>query len=280
MRPGPVWLVSYPKSGNTWLRLLLSNLLSGQEEPEDINNLSLAMHSLVIKAEIEAQTLVDPNLLTSQECDRFRPALMAQAWREAGNNDVFIKLHDAYRRLDDGMPVLGPAARAAIYILRDPRDVAVSLAFHNGKTLEHTVLQILSGKTRMGGGKPHQVQIPQPLLDWSSHVRSWTGQRDVPTYVLRYEDLHADTAVILGRVAAFLGLAATPEKLDRAVRHADFSALQRQERQHGFRERQAKATAAFFRSGKVGDWRQMLTPDQAAAIEAAHGAVMAEFDYL
>ncbi len=277
---GPIWLVSYPKSGNTWLRLLLSNLLSGRQEPEDINNLCLTMRSLVHKAEIEEQTLVDTHLLTRQECDRFRPALMAQVWREADGSDVFIKLHDAYRRLNTGMPVLGPAARAAIYIMRDPRDVAVSLAFHNGQTIERGVSQILSAKTRMGGENPQQAQISQPLLDWSGHVRSWTGQRDVPILVLRYEDLQAETAAVFGRAITFLGLPAAPHQIEQAVRHADFSLVQRQEADRGFNERQANSTAPFFRNGQVGGWRQALSPEQAAAIEAAHGAVMAEFGYL
>lgn len=277
---GPIWLVSYPKSGNTWLRLLLSNLLSGREEPEDINNLCLTMRSLVNKAGIEEQTLVDTHLLTRQECDRFRPALMAQAWREASNSDVFIKLHDAYRRLVDGMPVLGPPARAAIYMLRDPRDVAVSLAFHNGQTIGRGVSQILSAKTRMGGENPQQAQIAQPLLDWSGHVRSWTGQRDVPILVLRYEDLQAETAAVFGRAITFLGLPGAPHQIERAVRHADFSLVQRQEADRGFNERQANSTAPFFRSGQAGGWRQVLSAEQALAIETAHGAVMAEFGYL
>lgn len=277
---GPVWLVSYPKSGNTWLRLLLANLLSGRQGPEDINDPGLTMHSLVNRPVIEELTLVDTFLLTGEECGRIRPALMEQAWREAAGSDIFIKLHDAYCRFADGAPVLGRAARAALYILRDPRDVAVSLAFHNGQPLEKALRQILSGTTKMGGNAPRHEQIPQPLLDWSGHVRSWTRQRDVPVHVLRYEDLHADTAACFGRAAAFLGLPVTPEGLAKAVRQSDFAELQRQEREKGFRERRPESTAPFFRAGQAGGWRAVLTPEQAAAIEAAHGAVMAEFGYL
>lgn len=277
---GPVWLASYPKSGNTWLRLLLANLLGGQQGPEDINNPGLAAFSLVNRPLIEDRTLVDSFLLTGEECDRMRPSLMEEAWREAADHDVFIKLHDAYRHLADGTPLLGRPARAALYVLRDPRDVAVSLAFHTGNPVDKTVRQILSGSARMGGDKPRHEQVPQPLLDWSGHVRSWTGQRDVPVHVLRYEDLRADTAGIFGRATAFLGLAATPDEVARAVRQSDFSELQRQEAEKGFRERRPESTAPFFRAGRVGGWRDVLTPDQAAAIEDAHGAVMAEFGYL
>ncbi|WP_445682225.1 sulfotransferase domain-containing protein [Radicibacter daui] len=277
---GPVWLVSYPKSGNTWLRLLLANLLCRRSDPQDINDIGLATLSLVTRQVAEELTLVDTFLLTRDECDRIRPALMEEAWREAADLDVFIKLHEAYCHLANGSPVLGRPARAAVYILRDPRDVAVSLAFHTGLPIGRVVEQMLSGSTRMGGNKPHHEQLSQPLLDWSSHVRSWTAQRDVPVHVLRYEDLRADTAGFFGRAATFLGLEATPDELARAVRQSDFSELQRQETEKGFRERRLESTAPFFRAGRVGSWRDALTPDQASAIEAAHGAVMAEFGYL
>jgi len=280
MTAGPVWLVSYPKSGNTWLRLLLSNLLSGQAQPADINDLDLASRSLVNRSEIEEATLIDTFLLTAKECDQIRPPLMDEAWREAQDRDIFIKLHDAYRRLADGTPVLGRPARAAIYILRDPRDVAVSFAFHNGSRIEKAVRNILSADTRLGGNAPHMAQIPQPLLDWSGHIRSWTEQRDVPVHVLRYEDLLSDTMAFFGRVVTFLGLPATPDTLARAIRFADFGELQRQETEKGFRERRPRSTAPFFRAGQAGSWKAMLTPEQVAAIERAHGAVMADFGYL
>jgi len=277
---GPVWLASYPKSGNTWLRLLLSNLLCGQSDPEDINELSLAAHSVVNRHVIEDATLIDSFLLTREECDRMRPALMEEAWREAADQDLFIKLHDAYCRFSDGRPLLGRGARAALYILRDPRDVAVSLAFHTGKPIATVVRQILSANTRMGGTTPHHEQISQRLLDWSGHVRSWIAQRDVPVHVLRYEDLRADPKGRFGEAVAFLGLQATDGELARAVAQADFGRLQRQEAEKGFRERRPESTAPFFRSGRVGEWRDVLTREQATAIEAAHGAVMAEFGYL
>ena len=279
---GPIWLVSYPKSGNTWLRLLLANLLSDRDGPADINDPGLPACNLVNRIDVEDMTLVDTHLLTREECDRLRPTLMAEAWRAAVDRDVFIKLHDAYRRLDDGTPVLGHrAARAAIYLLRDPRDVVVSLAHHDGHTVDEAVRRIRSGDTHMGGqsGARH-TQIVQPLLDWSGHVRSWTRQCDVPVHVLRYEDLLADTGAVFGRVAAFLDLPAAPELVGRAARHAGFDELRRQETAAGFRERHAGSTAPFFRSGQAGGWRTALTREQAAAIEAAHGEVMAAFGYL
>lgn len=281
---GAIWLSSYPKSGNTWMRLLLDNALSASDAPADINAMSLPSRSLLKRAEIEALTLIDTTLLDPAETDRLRsvigPAVMREA-RDLGQ-DLFVKLHDAYRRLADGTPVLGrDAARAALYLLRDPRDVAVSLSHHNGKPIATTIETLVSAQSRMGGRRGGgDVQLAQTLLDWSGHVRSWTEQRDVPVKVIRYEDLRADTSGVLTATLDFLGIAAGPDAVNRAVAHTDLAELQQQERRSGFVERNLTSSAPFFRSGKIGAWREVLTEEQARTIEAAHGEVMRQFGYL
>jgi aryl sulfotransferase len=280
---GVVWLASYPKSGNTWLRLLLSNLLSGRDTPEDINQLSLPSRSMTQFFPISETMLVDPDILSPAEMNRLLP-LMAQAIADEAareHQDFYIKLHTAYHRLDDGTPLLGRGtARAALYILRDPRDVAVSLAFHNGKSIASTVEHLISGLTTKGGMGQQNPQIRQSYLDWSGHVRSWTRQTDVPTYICRYEDLRADPVGVFAHMVAFLGLQVSAGAIARAVAFADFREVQRQEAQNGFRERLKVSTAPFFRSGRTGGWRDVLSPEQADAIVAAHGEVMAEYNYL
>lgn len=280
---GVIWLASYPKSGNTWLRLLLANLVGGGDQPARINNMGLNGRYLVKRDGVDEVTQIDSDLLSHHEADRLRP-LLAQyyaAEMAAAGCDAFVKVHDAYRRLDDGTPLLGwGTARAALYIVRDPRDVAVSLAFHNNDTLDESIARVGSNDHTLSRGINHRLpQLPQLLSDWSSHVRSWTRQRDVETHVLRYEDLRADPVAVFSRAVAFLGLDATPEAVERAVRHADFAELQRQEAETPFRERLRESTAPFFRSGRAGGWVDSLSPEQAAAIVADHGEVMAEFGY-
>jgi aryl sulfotransferase len=120
----------------------------------------------------------------------------------------------------------------------------------------------------------HRRQLPQPLGDWSGHVRGWLEECDVPVHVVRYEDLPG----AFGGVLQFLGEAPDAERMERAIRHSRLEELQRQEAAHGFKERQSEA--AFFRQGEVGAWRRTLRPDQVRRIEAAHGAMMQRFGYL
>jgi hypothetical protein len=272
--PGLVWLASYPKSGNTWVRVLLSNLLSGAGRPEDINRLSHDYGIASGRGRFEAHTLLDSSLLSADEIDRLRPAFH-EHWAARQKSAAIIKVHDAWTRLGDGTPLLGRAARAAVYLVRDPRDVAVSHACHQGKTLNWSIALLNNPEAWFGGGAE---QLRQRLLDWSGHVRSWLDQAEVPVALVRYEDLSSDPVAVFSRVLAFLGLEFDPSEVGLAVRRADFAELQRQEREKDFKERRW-GQSAFFRRGQVGDWRRHLSPEQVGAIERAHGAVMDRLGY-
>jgi aryl sulfotransferase len=280
---GAVWIASYPKSGNTWMRILLSNLTGQPGAPRDINNLSLPGDSMASsRAMFEDQTLVDSHLLLPHEIEAWRPAVH-DANAVSKNSMSFIKGHDCWTHLADGTPLLGRAARAALYLTRDPRDVAVSFAFYLAISLDRTIELMNRPDSTL---PPSSSHIRQRLGDWSGHVRSWLDQTDVPVLPIRYEDLQADTAGALRRALHFLGISfedfedGTAEKdaVSHAVRHADFAELQRQERDRGFAESSGKQEF-FFRQGRVGDWRNHLSEVQTRRIESAHGTTMERLGY-
>jgi hypothetical protein len=96
---------------------------------------------------------------------------------------------------------------------------------------------------------------------------------------LRYEDISADPRAAFHDVVRFLGEDPAPERLEQAIAFSSFESLRAQECERGFRER-PPALAAFFRSGRSGGWRDVLTPAQAARIERDHGREMARFAYI
>ncbi|WP_448192476.1 sulfotransferase domain-containing protein [Azospirillum sp. sgz301742] len=271
---GMVWLASYPKSGNTWMRALLSNLIGGADQPEDINDLALRDGIASGRGIFEEQTLVDSHLLTEGEAEALRPSVL-DAYAVSRSGGALVKVHDAYTHLLDGTPLLGRAGRAALYLVRDPRDVAVSFAFHLSVSLDEAI-DLMNNPT--GSLWATNVQFRQLLTDWSGHVCGWLDQTDLPVHLIRYEDLWADTPGEFCRALDFLGIRYEEEAAVRAVRHADFAELQRQERRAGFRER-AKGQTIFFRQGQVGDWRRHLSAAQVRTIETAHAAVMARLGY-
>jgi len=276
---GIVWLASFPKSGNTWFRIFLANLTAGESGPADINDLDERGGIASSRHEFEAATMLDSGLLSHDDIDRLRPRVYETIATEPGEQR-WIKVHDAYTSTPDGEPLLGRnVARAAIYLVRDPRDVAVSLGHHNSTTIDDAIkLMNAADGALCRGRKGLQPQLRQKLLGWSGHVTSWLDQADVPVHPLRYEDLVADPAACFGAALRFAGRPATTGEIERAIRFADFAELQRQEREKGFAERMSR-TAPFFRSGRVGGWRDELSPEQVARIEAAHAPAMRRLGY-
>jgi aryl sulfotransferase len=276
---GVVWIASYPKSGNTWMRILLSNLLAGAARPESINDLCLREGIAGSRELFEDQTLIDSHLLRPHEIEGLRPAVH-DASVASKNAARFVKVHDAWSCLADGTPLLGRGARAALYLVRDPRDAAVSLAESQTISRDRAIDQMNRATRSLG---PSHSQVRQWVSDWSGHVTSWLDQNSLPVYPIRYEDLRADTALVFGRALRFLGVSfesayAEEEAILRAVRHSDFAVLQRQECENGFAER-SETQESFFRAGRVGDWRRHLSEAQVRRIESAHAPAMTRLGY-
>ncbi|MBU0724720.1 MAG: sulfotransferase domain-containing protein [Alphaproteobacteria bacterium] len=269
--PGLVWLASYPKSGNTWMRVLLSNLMTGRDEPADINRLS-EEESLIGRWRFADDMLVDADQLSWQEVEMLRP-LHYDYVADRLDKPVFCKTHDRFESQSGG-PILGNQARAALYLLRDPRDVAVSLIHHLGRPTDQVVALMIDTAHLSGGG----IYPPYLLGDWGGHVSGWTGQGVIPTKVVRYEDIRRDTVEVLRGIVCFLGITATAEEIRRAVAHSDLDELKQQEAAKGFRERQQGQTQ-FFRSGRVGEWRDVLNDAQIRTIEAEFAPVMTRWGY-
>ncbi|MEI9992438.1 MAG: sulfotransferase domain-containing protein [Rhizomicrobium sp.] len=285
-----VWLASYPKSGNTWMRMLIAALSLKDGEPLDINALFERSGIASARGPFDHLTLIDSGLLTHEEIDALRPAIHA-AWRhdeaDEGENPaddvLFAKTHDAYTYLADGTPLLAGAkgADGAVLIVRDPRDVAPSFANHNGTDIDKAIARMANPDFSLCGRTERlDTQLRQRLLGWSAFNASWLDQRDLPVLLLRYEDVQADTAAALSRVMAFAGCPARSDAIARAVAMTDFAELTAQEAKAGFREAPGRTSSGrFFRRGKAGGWRDELTVEQVARIEDAHRAMMRRLGY-
>ncbi len=276
---GILWLASYPKSGNTWLRAFLANLLRDEPHPADINRLDFAPVAA-------ARPLFDRAVgyeaadLSFDEVDRLRPEVYRYHAREA-EDMICLKIHDAYERLADGQPIVpADATRGVIYVARNPLDVCVSWAYHLRHDHYEWTVAFMADPDACVAGNPKKgyPQLRQRLGNWSDHVRGWTAS-GLPLLVVRYEDMHLRPRETFRAIAAFVGKGDDPERVDRAVRHSDFKEMRRQEREHGFCEREA-GTPTFFREGRIGGWRERLTEAQAMRIIRDHGDVMRRLGYL
>jgi aryl sulfotransferase len=270
------WLVSYPKSGNTWMRLMLQSLRNGGA-PVDINE---PMDSRILnREEFEEHFGVESSDLTQTEIDAVRPELHRAISRASKDTLLLRKVHDRCWLTASGERVFLPeVSRGAVYIVRDPRDVAVSLAAFYGSNLEQAVRYmgdsakfISTSSSRLG------PQLAQPLGSWSEHVASWLDDAAMPLLLIRYEDMLADSAGELEKVARFLGLPV--EACAQAAAASRFSTLRGQEDQRGFRERMP-VTERFFRQGRSGEGKERLPARLLERIESEHGAAMKRLGYL
>lgn len=279
MGEGPlVWLVSYPKSGSTWLRAMLTALVTGSDATPDLNALlgGTELH--------ERQCLDDWCAINSAEMahDQLPPYIrtMRLIAGELGEAPVFVKTHDRYGVTHDGLALFpAQASRAVIYIVRHPFDVTVSLAAHYGSTLDQAVERM--GDSGFGlnldQGRGNQF-LPVEIGRWGDHVADWLDQSEIPTLLVRYEDMLANPASILSKVAAISGLEVDESAIEAAVRACSFDRLQAAEQHAGFAEKPAGMTR-FFRSGAAGHGAAALRDEQRALIRNAHADVMRRLGY-
>lgn len=276
--PRLVWLASYPKSGNTWMRAFLTAYKAGPGVEIDLNALDASLHAA-------SRQLFDRVIgfgssdLTADEIDGLRPEVY-RAFDAEGEDSLFLKVHDRWRTSPGGEPVFpAEVTRVAIVIVRNPLSVAPSLANHYGYSIDEAIEHMGDPEFGLAGQTTRLArQLPQPVGTWSQNVTSWLDRRDFPVLLVRYEDLRADPVAHFGRVLTACGIEPDGALLGDAMERSSFERLQRAEAEVGFRERMPD-TPAFFRSGRTDGWREELTAEQVARIRADHADVMARLGY-
>ena len=241
--PDDTMIVSYPRSGNTWTRFLAANLMHSGE--------------LVSFANIE--TLIpDISVISSRSLKRVpRPRI--------------IKSHEYF---DHRYP-------RVIYVVRDPRDVVLSLynfqrkysQIEDGFPLERYVQDFVGGRLNSASWGT-----------WAENVASWvyTRGRSGTFLRLRFEDMIQDPRRELARIAEFLALAPSPEVLERTIENSSADRMRRMEK---LQEDQWAATRAhrkdipFVGRAKAGGWRAQLSASSILHIETAWGELMTSLGY-
>lgn len=275
---GAVWLASYPKSGNTWIRALLSNYVSGLSVPVNINRL-LGKPMAASRSLFDQYAAVAASDLTADEIDVYRPEVY-RAMVQAASGLVYVKVHDAYRMNVNRLPLFPPdITHAAIYVLRDPRDVAISMAHHWDLTIDAAVEKMCSPDAVFAPARGGSfAQVPQVVGSWTENVVSWHRPHAITIAHFRYEDVLDRPVEQFARMLGALALPIHDERVRLAVEFSQLRGLQSQEETHGFAERRGKEP--FFRAGRAGGWRDRLTQSQVNRIESCHREQMLQWGYL
>ena len=271
-----VWLASYPKSGNTWMRMLLAAYAT----PDLDRPLELPDAFRVTRNESRREDYVrlsGREDLTAADIHSLRHAVQMDLARRV-RPPVLLKTHNA-RCVVGGVPIIhDELTLGAVYIVRNPLDVVDSVADHWG--VDHAAAITMMNRASQCIGGPKETLVTQHLRSWSLHVSGWTEHAAFPVHVVRYEELLAATAPTLRNVLTFLGWPADRRRIDHAVEQTRLSQLARREADGGFAERSQKSAGGrFFRHGRSGRWREVLTGPQIATVRQHHGEVMRRFGY-
>jgi len=275
---GILWIASYPKSGNTWTRLFLHNLfhlLEGSVGDHSINAIN-EFTTWDIAAKPFEDLLSKPIKSASrQEIARARPAVQADI---ASTTDglAIVKTHNALVS-DRGFAAINrEVTSGAIYLVRNPLDVAVSLAAHLDVSIDEAIVRMATEnlETAIDDNAIYEI-----YGSWSQHVASWTSSPHRTLYVLRYEDMLNEPFSAFGALAKHLLLKPTADQLMQAIQQSSFSVLQRQELGAGFREK-PEVAERFFREGRKDQWREKLSRRQVRRVLSVHNRQMRRFGYV
>lgn len=279
-RKGIFWIASYPKSGNTWTRILLSNLVGRDDQGDDPFALNLTSGISSDRHQFDDIVGLPSSDLSADEVDLFRPDLYGRL-AETSDSPVFVKVHEGYLLNPQGRAIFPPeCSLGVIYLVRNPLDVAISFSHHQGHDGYDIAIRQINAEARSSNGWTKR-QLRQQLLGWQQHYRTWHEQTEIPVLTVSYEDMLADTAGCLRSIARFAGLQEGEDaaKINRAVEMSSFKNLQRAEQSGGFREKPEQAEA-FFRSGRSGEGREKLSQKQQDKIIDSNRALMHELGYL
>lgn len=272
-----VWIASYPRSGNTFTRILLANYLSGAQEPYPLNKLLDFVPSDTDQARWSRLLPPREPPYLVEEIWRARPAFIRAYRKErAGAGFVGLKTHSGNLEVFGEPGFEFEHGDRVLYIVRNPLDIAVSYSDYNDRDLDAAIeLICASGTTVLQSGTRLEVRG-----SWTENVSSWIGAPPCPLMVVKYEDMCADPEEALRHMLAFLGQPLDIERVSRAAAFSRFDSVRRQEEHESFIETPDIARSGrFFREGRPGQWRTALSADQARRLADRCRPIMERLDY-
>ncbi len=269
------WIASYPKSGNTWVRLFLVAYEKGaafdpKRRPSHYKqDTDPETYKRISPIDISELTVIETRLL--------RGAVLVGLVRLAEQNarsPAYIKTHCANVVINGTAWIPPDLTECSLYIIRDPRDITVSFADHLGVSIDEIISLMVNDQYELN----FVENIHQPLMSWSTHVNSW--RRDLPfnTFALRYEDLLSDPDKWFKEILKFFGFIFNQERFDLAMKMTTFDSLRKVEELHGYGPKSDKQER-FFREGKAGGWRNVLNAEQVSRIIKNHKDTMQKCGY-
>ena len=260
------------------MRVFLHNLFANSPGPIDLNQMQGGIFQS--DSALTWFRLLDKRPLEEWSADdvaHMRPRVH-ELIAKTNPGSMFCKTHHALMTLRGHSTINLNVTSGAIYIVRNPLDVVLSLADFLGVEIDKAI-DFMAVDFMETDNDPDRNTVSVALGSWSQHVKSWTERPDSSLHVVRYEDMHEQPLSTFKKIARFLGLKPSRRRLSRAIGNSSFGTLRKREEQTGFKERSVHQER-FFRRGVANAWKEELTDEQVRRICEAHGEQMKRFGYL
>ncbi len=275
-----IWLASYPKSGNTWVRLFLNSLLFTTDATVDINKIKIEQFPSRKYFSGIAKNVDDVT-------DFMKNCNNAQSQLNLDKKLKFFKTHNAFWRTGEYSFTDAHNTLGIIHIVRDPRNVITSVKNHFDYKDYEKALKFLKDEKNMIGikGSTKEMDLPTLISSWKNHFNSWRNLTKLKnSYLLiKYEDLIKDPFHEFSKITNFISkiskLKFDEKNIIKSVKNTSFKSLKEQEMKKGFTEAPNNLNK-FFNLGPDNNWQKLLNTQIIKDIEESFKKEMMELGYL
>ena len=275
-----IWIASYPKSGNTFLRFLISSLIYSDDGNFDFDIIKNIRQFDIYKYFSFVENL---NYADSKNLDKLD--IISKYWLEAQKKffnvekKFIFKTHSANLKVNGYNYTDENRTLGLIYIVRDPRDIVISYSHHTGTSIDYNINKLFDNKVTLLNSKR---RIKVILSRWDTHIKSWS-LLNVKKYIIKYEDLINNTEKHFLELIDFIRkdlkiqFKLNSKKFNNIITNTSFKKLQENENIMGFDE---VYKGKFFRKGLSKQWENILSEDQNIKIKKEFYIMLKKFNYI
>jgi len=274
-----IWIASYPKSGNTWIRSFLTSYYCTLDGSFNFN---------LLKNIPTFESDIFSPYISKQEAAK-NPESISKYWIEVQKNSklkngnfIFLKTHNFCGEINNYPFTSSKYTIGFIYVVRDPREVVVSYSNHFKISFEESINIVSSSKPCIVLNEG--INYPVFTYNWGINYSSWKKFNNVPSIIVRYEDMISKPNLTFKNILIFLNNLGLPQieenKFSNSLKNTSFSYLQNLEKNEGFKEQYLLEDIKFFNQGSINSWKTKLSKEQVKIIENKFCEEMQELNYI